>query len=216
MTGHDSSRIRAEFAERLRVEVPIRSAELVRGVSNVAREQFVGPGPWRIVRPSAIEKGYETTPDDNPRHIYDTVLVALDDARNLNNGEPSFLLGCLDSLELNRGDSLLHVGCGVGYYTAIAAEAVGSEGRVTGIEVDDQLARHAKRNLGVYPNVTVIAANGGSAISDTFDAIFVNAGCTHPQPSWLDQLTIGGRLLIPLTTDSKMPTLGWGLMLLVT
>ena len=216
MIGHDSTQARAEFAERLRVEVPIRSDALVRGVSKVAREQFVGPGPWKIIRPSEIQKGYETTADDDPRHIYDTVLVALDDTRNLNNGEPSALLSWLDSLDLNQGDSFLHVGCGVGYYTAIAAEAVGSEGRVTGIEIDAQLARQAKRNLGSHANVTVIAANGGSEIQGAFDAIFVNAGCTHPQPSWLDQLTVGGRLLIPLTANSPMPNIGWGMMLLVT
>jgi protein-L-isoaspartate(D-aspartate) O-methyltransferase len=215
MTGHDSTQARAEFAERLRVEAPIRSDALVRGVSKVAREQFVGPGPWKILRPSEIQKGYETTPDDNPRHIYDTVLVALDHTRNLNNGEPSCLLLWLDSLDLNRGDSFLHVGCGVGYYTAIAAEAVGSEGRVTGIEIDAQLARQAERNLGSYANVRVVAANGCSEIPSTFDAIFINAGCTHPQPSWLDQLAIGGRLLIPLTANSPMPNIGWGMMLLV-
>jgi protein-L-isoaspartate O-methyltransferase len=194
MTGHDSTQARAKFAERLRVEAPIRSDALVRGVSKVAREQFVGPGPWKILRPSEIQKGYETTPDDNPRHIYDTVLVALDHTRNLNNGEPSSLLRWLDSLDLNRGDTFLHVGCGVGYYTAIAAEAVGSEGRVTGIEIDAQLARQAERNLGSYANVRVVAANGGSEIPSTFDAIFINAGCTHPQPAWLDQLAIGGLL----------------------
>ena len=117
---------------------------------------------------------------------------------------------------LNRGDSFLHVGCGVGYYTAIAAEAVGSEGRVTGIEIDVQLARQAERNLGSYGNVTVLTANGSNEIPGTFDAICVNAGCTHPQPSWLDQLTSGGRLLIPLTANSPLPNIGWGMMLLVT
>lgn len=216
MIEHDSTQARAEFAERLRVEVPIRSDALVRGVSKVAREQFVGPGPWKILRRSEIEKGYETTVDDNPKHIYDTVLVALDHTRNLNNGEPAALLSWLDSLDLNRGDSFLHVGCGVGYYTAIAAEAVGSEGRVTAIEIDAQLARQAERNLGSYANVRVIAANGGSEIQGAFDAIFVNAGCTHPQPSWLDRLTTGGRLLIPLTANSPMLNIGWGMMLLVT
>jgi protein-L-isoaspartate(D-aspartate) O-methyltransferase len=212
MTQHDSTKVRAEFAERLRVEVPIRLDALVRVVSKVPREQFVGPGPWKILR----EKGYETTSDDNPAHIYDNVLVALDHTRELNNGEPSANLSWLDSLDLDLGNSFLHVGCGVGYYTAIAAEALGPEGRVTGIEIDAKLARQAERNLGTYANVTVIAATGGSPIQGTFDAIFVNAGCTHPQSWWLDQLNIGGRLLIPLTVNSPSPNIGWGMMLLVT
>lgn len=38
-----------------------------------------------------------------------------------------------------------------------------------------------------------------------------NAGATHPVPAWLDALTIGGRLLFPLTADD-----GRGCILLVT
>jgi protein-L-isoaspartate(D-aspartate) O-methyltransferase len=151
MIEQESRQVRAEFAERLRVEVPITSDALVRGVSKVTREQFVGPGPWTILRPSEIQKGYETTADDNPRHIYDTVLIALDQTPNLNNGEPSFLLRCLDSVGLKQGDNFLHVGCGVGYYTAIAAEAGGSEGCVTEIEIDAKFASRAERNLPAMP-----------------------------------------------------------------
>ena len=36
-----------------------------------------------------MERGYQLTEDDDPRHLYDTVLVALDSSRGLNNGEPS-------------------------------------------------------------------------------------------------------------------------------
>jgi protein-L-isoaspartate(D-aspartate) O-methyltransferase len=45
----------------------------------------------------------------------------------------------LDSLDLSPGDRFLHIGCGVGYYTAIAAEAVGPNGSVAGIEIDKEI-----------------------------------------------------------------------------
>src|SRR5207302_2906792 len=106
------------------------------------------------------------------------VLVAIDAARGLNNGQPGSLAAWLDALELRRGASVLHVGCGVGYYTAIIAETVGPEGCVTGVEVDAGLAERARANLANLPNVSVVCADGGEYDAGAADAVFVNAGAT--------------------------------------
>jgi protein-L-isoaspartate(D-aspartate) O-methyltransferase len=45
--------------------------------------------------------------------------VAIDAARCLNNGQPSALARWIDAFDLCTGDRVLHVGCGVGYYTPI-------------------------------------------------------------------------------------------------
>lgn len=155
--------------------------------------------------------------DDDPRHIYDNVLVALDAERNLNNGEPEFLLGCLDDLDLAPGDRFLHVGCGTGYYTAIAAHAVAG-GAVVGLEVDSGLADRARRNLSAWSGVSIQAADASETIAESFDAILVNAGATEPLPLWLDHLRNAGRLLVPMTVDLPEPWagIGAGQMLLVT
>jgi len=42
------------------------------------------------------------------------------------------------------GEHVVHIGAGVGYYTAILAKLVGAEGRVTAIEFDAELAARAK------------------------------------------------------------------------
>jgi protein-L-isoaspartate(D-aspartate) O-methyltransferase len=117
----------------------------------------------------------------------------------LNNGEPSSLLRFLDALDLAPGDRFLHIGCGVGYYTAIAAHAVLPNGRVTGVEIDGDLAERARKNLRPYQNVQAIDADGNESVAGVFDAIFVNAGATYILPCWLDQLAEGGRLLVFLT-----------------
>ena len=211
-------RVRREFAEKIRAMSALRSAALVDALASVPREDFVGPGPWQIVRLPDAERGYVLTPDDDPQHLYDNVLVALDASRNLNNGEPAFLSRCLDDLDLSPRDRFLHVGCGVGYYTAVAAVTV-AEGTVVGIEYDARLAERARRNLGRWSNVTVLKGDGSELASEVpFDAIFVNAGATEPLPGWLDQLRTGGRLLVPLTVDLPEPFLGLGAghMLLVT
>src|SRR6266478_560677 len=170
----DLERVRVEFAERLREVAGLRSSALVRALATVPREHFVGPGPWQILSPSDLPRGYRLTPDNDPRHLYDSVLVALDANRLLNNGEPASLLQWLDSLDLGPGDRFLHIGCGVGYYTAIAAEAVRPGGHVLGVEIDPQLAELAMRNPATYENVEVISADGSEYEGEPFDAIFVN------------------------------------------
>jgi protein-L-isoaspartate(D-aspartate) O-methyltransferase len=217
---------RREFAERIRSNAELRSARLVDALATVPREQFVGPGPWLLAQvpsghpgPAPLQRpvlgrGYELTPDDDPRRLYNNVLVALDPQRALNNGEPALLARCLDALELSPGDRFLHVGCGVGYYTAIAAHAI-SPGTALALEVDAVLAGRAIRNLDSLSNVEVRCASEADPRDEPFDAIFINAGATEVQGSWLDQLRIGGRLLVPLTVALPESELGAGHMLLV-
>jgi protein-L-isoaspartate(D-aspartate) O-methyltransferase len=213
MTPEDLQQLRRRFATEIQRQGHIKSAGLIEGLATVPREYFVGLGPWKIVRAGV----YQLTPDDNPRHLYDNVLVALDERRMLNNGEPLALLLFLDNLALSAGDRFLHIGCGVGYYTAIAAHAVGPHGGVVAVEIDPALAARAELNLQSYATVKVVTNNGALDRFGTFDAIFVNAGCTHPHSIWLDQLAVGGRLLIPLTVAiPTMPGIGAGSMLLVT
>ena len=64
---------------------------------------------------------YSTTPDDNPKHVYADVLVAIDADRGLNNGQPSGLASWIDALDLKSGERVFHIGCGTGYYTALMA-----------------------------------------------------------------------------------------------
>ena len=232
MDAADIERLRAEFAERIAGEVGLRSAGLARGLAAVPRETFVGPGPWTILKPVEMSRGYQHTPDARLEHIYDAVLVALDPQRGLNNGEPTALLRFLDSLDLHAGERFLHIGCGVGYYTAIAAHAVLPGGTAVGMEIDPDLAHRAVENLAPYDNADAVLADGSLLSGGPFDAIFVNAGATEVRAEWLDQLTDGGRLLLPLTvplapaaalpgvsptaTTSLYGEIGTGYMLLVT
>jgi protein-L-isoaspartate(D-aspartate) O-methyltransferase len=118
-------------------------------------------------------------------------------------------------LELAPGDRFLHIGCGVGYYTAIAAEAISPGGSAVGIEIDPQMADRARRNLQRWKNVSVLTGDAFPR-NEVFDAILVNAGATAPSPVWLDALRAGGRLLVPLTVGAPGQNLGAGHMLLVT
>jgi protein-L-isoaspartate(D-aspartate) O-methyltransferase len=206
---------RAEYAQEVCSAGGVRSEALVRAFAAVPREHYLGGGPWRVLRPERLPDGYETTPDDNPVHLYQNVLVAIDEHRWLNNGHPTTLARFLDFLAIGAGDRVLHVGCGVGYYTAIIAEIVGPYGHVAAVEIEPDLAARARANLSSYSYVEVLQGDGGACEAGPRAAILVNAGATHPQPLWLSRLAPGGRLLFPLTVSLGTGEVGGGHMLRV-
>ena len=207
MTLTSLAGIRRDFADRIAALAQLKSADLVDALASVPREEFVGPGPWKIMRPP-FTGGYVETPDADPTHLYDTVAVALDTTRHLNNGEPSGLTAWLDALDISRGIRFLHVGCGVGYYTAVVAHVVSPDGAVLALEADPRLADLARRHLAGYGNIEARCATGPNPADGQFDAVFINAGATEVLPSWLDRLADRGRLLVPLTTTQSIGGIG--------
>jgi len=215
----DLNAVRRRYAEEIRDVLKARfgmalSKPLVDAFGKVSREHFLGPGPWVVRRITKNIRGrftcwlHRSDPIDDtttadPEHLYrHDAIVAIDVSRGLNNGQPSGLASWIQLLELRRGDRVLHVGCGVGYYTAIMAEVVGPTGQVIGIEIDPGLAARACQNLTYLEHVKIVHGDGGEYVAGPTDAIFVNAGTTHPRRAWLDSLQLGGRLIIPLTTEN--------------
>ena len=193
--------MRRAFARHLLESVGVHDARLQDAFANVERERYLGPGPWPIVRAS----GYELTPDADPARLYADLLVGIIPERGLNNGMPSYHAPLMAQAAVQTGEHVVHVGAGVGYYTAILAELVGSTGRVTAVEYDADLARRAAGNLAMLSNVQVVHGDGFAMTLDEADVIYVNAGTTGPAESWLDSLRDGGRLMLPLTARRATP-----------
>lgn len=174
----------------------------------VPREPFAGPGPWSILAAHvwrSQDRGplYVTTPDDDPAFLYQDVLVALDAARGINIGQPSLHALCLDALAPRPGETVVQVGTGSGYYTALLAHLVGPDGHVCGFEIDSGLAERAARNLIPWPWARVEARSGVDGSLPEADAIYVNAGAPRPARAWLDALRPEGRLLFPLQAANR-------------
>ena len=201
------------FADELQHTASVQSPAVIEAFATVPRERFAGPGPWRLLSLVGMAD-YWTTHDADPRHLYHDVLVAIDETRQLNNGQPSLWACLYDQLKLFPGDHVVHVGVGTGYYTAILSEIVGRSGHVTAVEIDPGLAERARSNLALaWPQATVITADGFTFQPERpADAIIVNAGVSHLSLAWLDSLAAdNGRLLTPLT-DAKQ----FGAFLLIT
>ena len=190
--------VRRAYAKRLMAAAGVADRRVEAAFAAVSREHFLGPGPWPILR---WGRGYVMTPSRNPVYLYDDVLVGIIPERRLNNGQPWLHAVLIASAAPRLGEHAVHVGAGVGYYTAILHRLVGKSGRVTAIEFDPGLAERAARNFKGYKNVSVVQGDGSQVAFDPADVIYVNAGATRPADAWLDRLRDGGRLILPLTTD---------------
>jgi protein-L-isoaspartate(D-aspartate) O-methyltransferase len=205
------------YAQEIRWAAGLKSPALVEAYARVLRENYLGPLPWHIASPeqraaSIIDSGATAyTQTEDARDLYHNVLVGVDIAHEVNNGQPSALARWIDALELKPGDRAYHLGCGVGYYTAIIREVVGPTGSVVAIDALPDLAARAKVNLAHYSNVTVYAGDGVTFDPGPCDAMLINAGVIHPHVLWLDRLSERGRLVVPLTMAAT-PSHGQGIM----
>jgi protein-L-isoaspartate(D-aspartate) O-methyltransferase len=204
------------YADEIRLAAGLRNSSVWRAFATVPRERFLGPGPWRIGQVDLLRGvSYRATEDDDPCWLYHNVSVVLDESRHLVSGQPSTFARFFEDLNVQAGERVVHLGCGVGYYSAILAGIVGTAGRVFATEADPELSARAQANLAPYPGVTVHAGSDLPATLDPVGAILINAGVTHLESPWLDNLQDGGRLLAPLTASAG-PTLSTGFMLKIT
>jgi len=190
--------VRRAYAKHVLAEAQIVDPRIEAAFATVPREDFLGPGPWLIPRWLV---GPAPTPTADPVYLYVDSLVQIIPERHLNNGVPSAHARWIGAARPVEGNYVVHVGTGTGYYTAILAHLVGSAGKVTGIEFDPVLAARAQANLSSCPNVHVVQGDGALTRFASADIIYVSAGATRPADVWLDGLSEGGRLIVPLTTD---------------
>ena len=190
--------IRAAYAKQILAAGGVANARLQAAFGAIRREDFLGPGPWPILR---WPRDYLLSPDTDPVYLYTNDLVGIVPERRINNGQPSWHAHLIHQASPAAGEHVVHVGTGTGYYTAILAHLAGRSGRVTGIEYDSELAARAKANLAPRPNVEIVEGDGALVSFDEADVIYVNAGCTRPAQNWLDRLADGGRLILPMTSD---------------
>src|SRR5260221_1021369 len=127
------------FAEEIEAVAKLRSPALVDALASVPREQFLPPGPWSVLSEADFGAGpmkTRLTIDADPARVNHNIGVAIDAERQLFNGQPATLAAWIDALDLARGARVLHVGCGLGYYTAVIAHCAGANGRVLALEAD--------------------------------------------------------------------------------
>ena len=113
--------------------------------------------------------------------------------------QPYIVAYMVEALNLKGGEKVLEVGAGSGYAAAVLAE-MGT--KVYAIERIEALVEQARANLAAadYDTVHLRCGDGshGWAEEAPFDAILVSAGAQHLPQDLIDQLAIGGRMVIPV------------------
>jgi protein-L-isoaspartate(D-aspartate) O-methyltransferase len=113
--------------------------------------------------------------------------------------QPYIVAAMTQAAQLKPSARVLEVGTGSGYQGAVLAE-LASE--VYTIEIVAPLAERAKRDLGAlgYKNIRFRTGDGykGWPEAAPFDAIIVTAAPPEVPPPLVEQLKVGGRLVIPV------------------
>lgn len=177
---------RQQCVERQIVASGVRDRLVIAAMQKVPRELFVDAADKDLAyadRPLAIGAG---------QTISQPFIVAL----------------MVEALVLRGGEKVLEIGTGCGYAAAVLAEIAGE---VYSIERIGELAEKAAANLerASYGNVHVRHADGteGWAEAAPFDAILVSAGAPEVPPTLIQQLGIGGRLVVPVGSEPHMQKL---------
>jgi protein-L-isoaspartate(D-aspartate) O-methyltransferase len=185
--------VRAFFARMMAVASGSDDPRFERAFDLVRREAFVGPGPWHI---SVYQRSVET-PNADPIFLYQNVLVTLDAAKGINNGEPFLHAAWMGAVAPKAGESVCHIGAGTGYYTAILSVLTLPSGSVRAFEIERELAEKARANLQPFKDISVTHGDATRLPLPSSDLIYVNAGVPAPPLHWLQALNPHGRIIFP-------------------
>ena len=127
------------------------------------------------------------------------------------NSQPRTVANMLRLLEVSPGQSVLDVGAGSGWTTALLAHLVGPTGSVLGVELEPSLVIFGSENLAAtgQPWASIRPATAGvlgAPDHAPYDRILVSAEPATLPRALVDQLGDGGRLVIPVRGTMTLVT----------
>jgi len=115
---------------------------------------------------------------------------------------PSLMASMLEILDLKPGHKVLEIGTGTGYNAAILAEITGDQKNVSSLDIDQETVSEAINNLNKagYHDLHLLCrdANLGWPGKIKFDRIIFTASVKKIPQKVIDQLKIGGVVVLPL------------------
>jgi len=164
----------------------IRDTAVLRAIERVPREMFVDPA--------------------FAGHAYQDIALPIECGQTIS--QPYVVAFMTEKLELNRNHKVLEIGTGSGYQAAVLSHLCR---RVYTVERWRELQKSADRRfaaLGIT-NVTTIIGDGwlGWPPQAPFDRIIVTAAAAEAPRALVEQLKVGGRMIIPLGEDRDRQSL---------
>lgn len=186
MTGIDFETLRHEMVRRQIAARGVRDWRVLEAMRTVPREVFV--------------------PENLAEFAYDDTPLPIGEDQTIS--QPYVVALMVEALELQPGDKVLEIGAGSGYAAAVLSRITRE---VYAMERHESLVRYAwarMERLG-YRNVHIVQGDGtlGWPEHAPYDATAVAAGGPEVPQALLDQLAVGGRLVIPIGPDLRTQSL---------
>ena len=160
----------------------VTDAQVIAAIRKIPRHVFVDPG---IVN-----------------RAYDDCSLPIGEKQTLS--QPYMSARMSEALGLVGGEKVLEIGTGSGFQTALLAELCFN---VFSVEKLRALSRRARALLDQleYHNIALHVGDGTIGWSEhaPYHAIIVTAGAPQAPPPLLDQLAVGGRLVIPIGDEQS-------------
>ena len=173
----DNTQARNRMVEAQIARRGVRDPSVLKAMREVPREAFISPG--------FEEFAYEDS--------------ALPIAEGQTISQPYIVAAMVAAAELEESDKVLEVGAGSGYAAAVISRVAA---KVFAIERHAPLTEAARERMRVlgYHNVELKTGDGSGGWPEQapFDAILVSAGGPRIPDALKNQLTVGGRLVIPV------------------
>lgn len=165
----------------------------------MVQQQIIGRGvkDSRVIEAMKTVERHLFVPADRAGEAYNDCPLPIGYRQTIS--QPYIVAFMTEILDLKTTDKVLEVGTGSGYQAAVLAEICDS---VFSVEVVPELGERAKNLLKVlrYDNIRVKVGDGYRGWSDhaPFDAIIVTCAPTHIPGPLKEQLSEGGKMIIPV------------------
>ena len=155
----------------------ISDERLLAAMAKVPRHEFVSPQNWA--------EAYA----DHPIPI----------AEQQTTSQPYMIAAMVQAAGIKPEDRVLEIGAGSGYQTAVLAELASQVFAVERYASLTEAARATLERLG-YRNTKVVTGDGSLGFPEAapYDAIIVSAAAPRIPPALVEQLAVGGRLIVPV------------------
>ncbi len=174
------------LVEKLKKRGHLRSESLKKAFLKIDRKDFV--------------------PESQKKSAYEDRPLTIGEGQTIS--QPSVVAFMLEKLSPKRGDNVLDIGSGSGWTTALLAEIVGTDGKVTALERIEELKKTGERNVRKYSFIEkeiaeFICKDGyrGHFQNGPYDKILVSAALEKRgdlSQEWIEQLKSEGVIVVPI------------------
>ncbi|MFP8940959.1 ATP-grasp peptide maturase system methyltransferase [Streptomyces fenghuangensis] len=206
--------LREALADHITASGDLRSPEWRQAVLGIPRHEFLRGGFFRRTDEGG-RTGWEPVGPKDPAwlpacysddslvtQVAGTVMPADIEGRiyrqpTSSSTLPGLVVRMLEELDVGDGMSVLEVGTGTGYSTALLCHRLGDE-LVTSVEVDAEIsgrARAALGRVGHFPGLVVGDGLKGHPEGAPYDRLIATCGVLHIPAEWIAQVRPGGQIL---------------------